>query len=80
MPKSIARPFTWSNFAQMLIAILAGNFLYYLAMPHLPERARHHIFREDWGVVVDFWFCLVIFGAIKTVIYLRQKRSQKMHT
>ena len=30
-------------------------------MPHLPPVARHRLFREDWGLLVDFAICTVIF-------------------
>jgi len=53
------------NFVQSLIAVLAGNLVYFLVMPYLPAAARH-THRYDLGMVVDFWICLVIFGAIKT--------------
>ena len=54
------------NFVQSLIAVLAGNLVYFLLMPHLPPAARHIPPRLDLGVLVDFWFCVVILGAIKT--------------
>jgi hypothetical protein len=54
------------NFVQSLIAVLAGNLVYFLLMPHLPPAARHIPPRLDLGVLVDFWFCLVFLGAIKT--------------
>jgi hypothetical protein len=56
-----------ANFVQALIAVLAGNAVYFLLSPHLPAQARHVPPRLDLGMLVDFWFCLVIFGAIKTV-------------
>jgi hypothetical protein len=52
---------------QALGAVLGGNCLYFLLMPHLPEAARHVPQRIDLGMLVDFWICLVIFGAIKTI-------------
>jgi len=55
------------NFAQALIAVLAGNIVYFLLMPRLPVRARHVPLRLDLGLVVDFFFCLVVFGMIKTI-------------
>lgn len=55
------------NFVQSLIAVLAGNLVYFLLMPYLPAAARHNPMRFDLGVVVDFWFCLVFLGAIKTI-------------
>jgi hypothetical protein len=63
------------NFFQSLIAVLAGNAAYFLVMPHLPPAARHVPPRLDLGVAVDFWFCLVIFGVIKTASSRWQRRS-----
>ena len=54
------------NFLQSLIAVIVGNIVYFLLMPHLPAAARHNPARLDLGVVVDFWICLVFLGAIKT--------------
>jgi hypothetical protein len=71
----MARRKFWGNFLQALIAVLVGNAIYYLLMPYLPVRARHVAFRQDWGVVVDFWFCLVAFGLVKMVAG-RRKRSE----
>ena len=62
---------------QALVAVLGGNTIYYLLMPHLPEAARHVPQRIDLGMLLDFWICLVIFGAIKTVASRNQKASQK---
>lgn len=55
------------NFVQSLIAVLAGNLMYFLVMPYLPPAARHNPVRFDLGVIVDFWFCLVFLGVIKTL-------------
>jgi hypothetical protein len=54
------------NFLQSLAAVLAGNIVYFLLMPHLPPAAQHNPARLDLGVIVDFWFCLVFLGLIKT--------------
>lgn len=54
------------NLLQALLAIILGNIVYFLLLPSLPPAARHHPFRVDLGVVLDFWFCLVIYGAIRT--------------
>lgn len=62
-----------ANFLQALVAVLAGNATYFLVMPYLPAGARHTVFQFDWGLVVDFWFCLVFFGAIKTVARWRKQ-------
>jgi len=67
-----------ANFVQSLIAVLAGNAVYFLFMPHLPPAARHNPMRFDLGVIVDFWFCLVFLGAIKTFTkWGRRSRQQQ---
>ncbi len=46
-----------------LIAVLVGNALYYLVLfRHLPPAAQHRPYRIDWGLVVDFWICLAVWG------------------
>ena len=60
------------NFLDALLAVLAGNAIYYLLMPHLPAVARHRLFKEDWGLLVDFAICVVIFAAVK---YLRRREQ-----
>lgn len=63
---------TVTKFIHALVAVLAGNAAYFLLMPRLLPGARHVPFRMDVGLVVDFWFCLVAFGIIKTVARLRK--------
>lgn len=63
----VSKPSVLTNLLQMLLAILLGNVVYFLLLPHLPPAARHHRFQLDLGTVVDFWFCLVIYGLIRTV-------------
>jgi hypothetical protein len=65
------------NFVQSLIAVLAGNLVYFLVMPHLPPAARHTIGKMDLGVLVDFWFCLVFLGVIKTLEKWRSGSHQQ---
>jgi len=54
------------NLLQALLAIVLGNVLYFLLLPSLPPAARHHLFHVDLGSLVDFWFCLVVYGLIRT--------------
>jgi hypothetical protein len=56
---------TMDNFLDALVAVLAGNAIYYLSMPHLPAVARHRLFQEDWGLLVDFAICAMIFVLVK---------------
>jgi len=56
---------TVRNFLEALLAVVAGNAIYFLLMPHLPPAARHSWLKEDWGLVVDFGICTTIFVAVK---------------
>jgi hypothetical protein len=53
------------NFLDALLAVLAGNAIYFLLMPHLPRVVRHSLFREDWGLLVDFSICAAFFAGVK---------------
>lgn len=56
---------TVRNFLGALVAMLAGNAIYFLIMPRLPLLMRHSLFKEDWGLVVDFVVCTIVFAIVK---------------
>ena len=62
----MSKPSVLINFLQALLAIVLGNAVYFTLMPSLPLAAQHHRFQFDLGTVVDFWFCLVAYGLIRT--------------
>jgi len=62
----VSKPAVLINFVQALFAIILGNVVYFLLMPSLPPVAQHHRFHVDLGTLVDFWFCLVAYGLIRT--------------
>jgi hypothetical protein len=53
------------NLLQALCAIILGNVAYSLLAPSLPL-PRHRPFQLDVGLLVDFWFCVVAYGLIRT--------------
>jgi hypothetical protein len=53
------------NFLQALFAVILGNIAYFLLAPSLPL-PRHRPFQVDVGLLVDFWFCVVAYGLIRT--------------
>lgn len=61
------------NFLDALAAVLAGNAIYYLLMPHLPAAARHGRFKEDLGLLLDFAICSMIFVIVK---YARRNENE----
>ena len=62
----VSKPSVLINLLQALLAIILGNVVYFLLIPSLPPVARHHRFQLDLGTVIDFWFCLVAYGLIRT--------------
>lgn len=62
----MSKPPVLVNLLQMLFAIVLGNVAYFVLAPSFPPVARHHPFRMDLGMAVDFWFCLVAYGLIRT--------------
>jgi len=50
-----------------LIAILAGNAIYFSIMRFLPPRAQHQPFQIDWGLAVDFWICVACYGIVRLI-------------
>ena len=66
------------NFYKSLAAVVIGNAVYFLLlMPVLPPVARHAISSHgvphlDLGLVIDFWICVVAYGAIELLGRKRQ--------
>jgi len=66
MPSMVSKPSVLVNLLQTLLAILLGNVVYFALIPSLPPVARHRPFHMDLGMILDFWFCLVAYGLIRT--------------
>ncbi len=63
------------NLIEAVIAVIAGNALYFLVLwPHLPQHARHQVYRLDLGLLVDFWLCAACFGVIKLILLFKKRR------
>jgi hypothetical protein len=69
----MAKNATVRNFLDALFAVMAGNAIYFVLMPHLPIVARHSLNKEDWGLLIDFFICLAIWVAVK--IGRRERQS-----
>jgi energy-converting hydrogenase Eha subunit A len=62
----VSKPTVLVNFFQALLAIILGNVVYFALLPSMPPAVRHRPFRMDLGTVVDFFFCVVAYGLIRT--------------
>lgn len=63
----------WPNFFRSLAAVIVGNAIYFGIMPYLPNSAQHNSFRIDFGLIIDFWICLVIWGFLSWISRYRRK-------
>ena len=52
----------------MLAAILIGNAAYFTLLPHLPAGARHQPFALDWGLLLDFAFCVAAYAGVNALL------------
>jgi len=62
-----------ANFKRALIAVLAGNAIYFLLMPFLPPQLRHQAFRIDFGLLLDAAIC----AAIVLALWARERKHSK---
>jgi len=66
-------PFWQAEWLRSLISILIGNSIYYGFIDFLPPAARHLPFEFDWGLAVDFWICMAVFGLSLLVVPRKPK-------
>lgn len=64
------------NFFRSLVAVVSGNAIYFLLFPILPLAARHEPTRLDWGLVIDAWLCLAVYGVLALVSQYRSNRTK----
>jgi hypothetical protein len=58
-------PLTRAKWIKFVVSIILGNVLYFAVSPHLPPAAQHHSWTVDLGTIIDFWFCLVVYGLLE---------------
>jgi hypothetical protein len=63
---TVSKPSVMVNLLQAFVAVVLGNVVYFILAPSLPLLARHRALHLDLGILVDFWFCLVAYGLIRT--------------
>lgn len=54
------------RWVEYLIAILAGNGIYFAVLhPSLPPALQHKPFGVDLGLLIDFICCVLVYAAIR---------------
>jgi hypothetical protein len=61
----VSKPSVLVNFIEAFAAVVLGNLAYFLLAPSL-RLPRHRPFQMDIGLFVDFWFCVVAYGLIRS--------------
>jgi hypothetical protein len=56
-----------SDLRRSLVAILAGNVIYFGVERFLPARAQHQLYQVDFGLLVDFSMCAVCYWLIRLI-------------
>ena len=64
----------FSGLGESFLAVLVGNIIYFGAMPYLPQRFQHELFRPDAGLMLDFLICAAVFGGIR---YARRRAARR---
>ncbi len=67
---------TKRRWIEYLIAILAGNAIYFAVLhPYLPPTVRHEPYRVDAGLLIDFVCCVLVYAAIR----LGTRHARRFH-
>lgn len=56
-----------------LIAIVVGNVIYFSLESRLPPVAQHHPYHPDFGMFVDLWVCVVVYGLLELLVSLAKR-------
>ena len=56
------------SWMKMLLAILLGNVIYFLVIPHLPNAFAHDIYKVDAGLFLNLAVCGIVYAVIRKVI------------
>jgi hypothetical protein len=67
---------TASRWIKYLVSVGLGNGVYFALYPHLPAAARHQFNRVDVGILVDLWFCLLVYGLLELTSLVRRWRDR----
>mgnify|MGYP005814392035 CR=1 FL=1 len=63
------------RFAKALLAVLLGNLAYFTVMSKLPRWAQHAPNRLDWGLLLDFCWCALLYLAIEILFPARIRKT-----
>ena len=65
--------FSMRQFWHSLAAVVLGNAAYFSLDRYLPPAGRHVPYKIDWGLAIDFWCCLVCYGALARLKWFQRR-------
>jgi len=72
----VSNKYVRRRFFKQFLAVVVGNVIYFFVlMPHLPAAGQHVPYRLDWGLLVDLWVCLVLYGIIELMDRRMRRRG-----
>jgi hypothetical protein len=71
---------SFRRWPRYLLAILLGNVVYFTASPHLPPGARDAASQIGLGTLVDFGFCVGVYGLLELGAFLLRRRRSGADT
>lgn len=76
-PQQHRNRWNWpGGFWRSLLAILTGNAIYYSLQDYLPAGAQHQPGELDWGLAVNLWFCVAVYG-LTLMVWPRRRQAQE---
>jgi len=66
------------NFRRALLAVVLGNLIYALLMPHLPIELQHRGTQPDMGLFTDFLICAVLYISFGIILRHQQQHRDTM--
>ena len=63
--RPVSKPSVLVNLLQAFCAIVLGNVAYFV-LARFVDLPHHRPFQLDAGLIVDFFFCIVAYGLIRT--------------
>jgi hypothetical protein len=64
--------YSMRQFWHSLAAVVLGNAIYFGLDRYLPPAGRHVPYKIDWGLAIDFWCCLVLYGLLARLKWFRR--------
>jgi len=67
------------GWTRTLVAVIAGNLLYFSLERYLPPAGRHRPFHFDLGMLADLWTCIILYVLLGYLPWFRRGGTSRRH-